>query len=274
MRLVLRCESTKRRRVWDERAFRPEDHPPSILAIGDSWFWYPFPGGSLLNQLGRLVARKEHNILAIGQNGAEAFDYVHGKYEKAVRNALRLHGESTLAVFISGGGNDFAGFNDLRPLLRKNCADAVDAQGCFNPTPGGELYRLMEKIADSYSMLIGRIVLAAHPQVRVFVHNYDYAIPDGRGVFGNKSTWLKAALDDARVPLPLQRQCIAHVLDAFTEKLEDIVALNRGRVVLVDGRNTLGPEHWANELHPTPAGFARLARERWLPALTAAGLAA
>lgn len=32
---------------------------PSILPIGDSWFWYPLPGGSLINQLGQLVAPKK-----------------------------------------------------------------------------------------------------------------------------------------------------------------------------------------------------------------------
>ena len=98
---------------------------PSIIAIGDSWFWYPFPGGSLLNQLGLLVAGKQHTVLAFGNNEAEAYDYVYGKYAKSVREALRLFNDGSLsAVFISGGGNDFAGFNDLRPLLNGNCSAA------------------------------------------------------------------------------------------------------------------------------------------------------
>ena len=59
---------------------------PSILAIGDSWFWYPFPGGSLVNRLGKLVQSREHSILAVGHNGAEAYDYVFGKHEKNVRD--------------------------------------------------------------------------------------------------------------------------------------------------------------------------------------------
>src|SRR5262249_31937908 len=173
---------------------------PSILAIGDSWFWYPFPGGSLLNHLGPLTAPKGHTVLAFGNNGAEAYDYVYGKYAKAVRNALRLFNDGSLsAVFISGGGNDFAGFSDLRPLLLANCAAAPDAQSCFKPGDGdGTLDWLMERTREAYATLIGQILLAPNANdVRVFVHSYDYAIPSGMGIFGGQATWLKLALDDA-----------------------------------------------------------------------------
>lgn len=37
---------------WDATLMQTQGNYPSILAIGDSWFWYPFPGGSLLNYLG------------------------------------------------------------------------------------------------------------------------------------------------------------------------------------------------------------------------------
>ncbi|HNV59210.1 MAG TPA: SGNH/GDSL hydrolase family protein, partial [Rhodoferax sp.] len=101
---------------WDENLMKNDGKLPSILAIGDSWFWYPLPGGSLINYIGPVVEKKSHVILAKGMNGAEAFDYVDGKYARSVREALRLYGAGLSAAFISGGGNDFAGFNDLRPL--------------------------------------------------------------------------------------------------------------------------------------------------------------
>lgn len=44
---------------WDAGLMADDAHSASILAIGDSWFWYPFPGGSLLNPLGRVVAGKQ-----------------------------------------------------------------------------------------------------------------------------------------------------------------------------------------------------------------------
>ena len=149
---------------WDMRNMQPEDGMPSILAIGDSWFWYPFPGGSLLNQLGPLVAPKQHNILAAGYNGAEAYDSVYGKYEKAVRTALKLYGDGLSAVFISGGGNDFAGFS--------------------------------------------------------------------------------------------------------------VAKKNEDRVVLIKSAGTLTKEDWANEIHPKPVGFEKIAMQRWKPVLRDYGLAA
>lgn len=263
---------------WDARDMDTDGEKvyPSILAIGDSWFWYPFPGGSLINQLGTLVAPKEHNILALGYNGAEAYDYIFGKYEKNVRTALELHGEHLSAVFISGGGNDFAGFNDLRPLLLHDCSRAASPQACFGASPDGELPRLLDKIRTSYITLLGRIVYYCHSAgfQRIFLHNYDYAIPSGIGIFGQKSTWLKSALDDAKVPGEYQNGCIRYILDRFTLVLEDIAQKNSDRVVLIKSAGTLAPYDWANELHPKPSGFTKIAVERWKPALQQFGLAA
>ena len=257
---------------WDDRYFGIDAQFPSILAIGDSWFWYPFPGGSLLNHLGPMVKRKEHNILAIGNNGAEAFDYVFGTYEKAVRRGLKMHATSILGVFISGGGNDFAGFSDLRPLLQMNCANATSAKDCFRTDLDGSLTSLMDKISNSYTTLIGRILISAHQDVRIFIHTYSYARPTGIGVFGG-SSWLKAALDDAKVPQHLQGKCLIFVLDMFADRLQKIAGVNKGSVVLVDSRMTLDSTDWANELHPTPGGFRKIATQDWEPLLISAGLA-
>ena len=261
---------------WDAREMLDEGIMPSILAIGDSWFWYPFPGGSLVNRLGKLVQSREHNILAVGHNGAEAYDYAFGKHEKIVRTNLKLYGDSLSAVFVSGGGNDFAGFNDLRPLLLHDCSRAQSPAQCFNQAPGGELPRLMEKIQNSYETLIGRILMHCHSPgfTRVFLHNYDYAIPSGTGVFGGNATWLRAALDDARVPVEYQASCIRYILDNFTAALEEIARNNSNIVAFVNSAGTLGAADWANELHPTPAGFEKIATQRWKPVLQRYGLAA
>lgn len=262
---------------WSEAAFsRPvnKPHPPTILAIGDSWFWYPMPGGSLLNQLGRLIAKKEHNILAVGRNGAEAYQYAFGVYEKMIRGMLHRHGTVLMGVFISGGGNDFAGINDLAPLLKDDCSDETTPDGCFDTPPSSELLRLMDKISESYITLIGRILaVCTRPDLKIFIHNYDYAYPSGKGAFGQPSTWLKAAMDQAQVKPELQHGCIVYILDEFTKRLKHISALNPGKVILIDGRNTLKKEDWENELHPTPDGFKKLAWERWFPALNESGLA-
>ena len=147
---------------WDENLMKNDGKLPSILAIGDSWFWYPFPGGSLINYIGPVVEKKSHVILAKGMNGAEAFDYVDGKYAKSVREALRLYGAGLSAAFISGGGNDFAGFNDLRPLLKDDCSAESTAKGCFRPGDSG-LKGFFDRMDEYYRKLIGVIYTRTSP---------------------------------------------------------------------------------------------------------------
>jgi len=251
---------------WDEAAMLASPTPnPTILAIGDSWFWYPFPGGSLINQLGPIVKSKSHVIFAKGMNGAEAFDYVDGKYAKVVRVALQRYGTGLEAVFLSGGGNDFAGFNDLRPLLRDNCSAQADAAGCFRPGSDG-LQGFLDNMDKYYRKLIGSIYTHTSPNCLIVMHSYDYAIPDGKGVFGGKN-WLRSALDDAQVAPQLQPACVKYILDAFHDVLATICTLDPDHLILADSRGTLGPGEWANELHPSAAGFAKIASKCWRPVL-------
>ncbi|AEG94050.1 SGNH/GDSL hydrolase family protein [Ramlibacter tataouinensis] len=256
---------------WDERLMNEtESRAPTILAIGDSWFWYPFYGGSLINYLGQAVKSKDHFIFAIGMNGAEAYDYIDGKYARQVREALKGYRNKLKAVFISGGGNDFAGFADLRPLLKSDCSQEDDPQACFAAKPG--LDEFFAAVDDHYRRLVGLIHASTRSDCVVVMHTYDYAIPNGRGVFGD--SWLKPALDDAKVKPHLQQECVKLLIDRFAEVLESICESDPEHFRLVDSRGTLAPEHWANELHPTPQGFQKLVKDQWRPVLQEAGLAA
>ncbi len=251
---------------WDEAAMLASATPnPTILAIGDSWFWYPFPGGSLVNRLGPMVRSKGHVIFAKGMNGAEAYDYVDGKYAELVRVALQRYGPGLAAVFISGGGNDFAGFNDLRPLLKDNCSAQADAPGCFLSGSAG-LQGFLDNMDRYYRKLIGLVYTSTTVDCSIVLHSYDYSIPSGKGVFGGQG-WLQSALADAQVPPQLQQQCIRFLLDAFHDVLANICTLDPQHLVLVDSRGTLSAHEWANELHPTAAGFAKIAGTCWQPVL-------
>jgi len=257
---------------WHEPTMLLDGAMPSIIAIGDSWFWYPLPGGSLATSLSRIVGPQQHTILAYGNNGAEAFDYVEGVYAAVIDGALARYGTSLSAVFVSGGGNDFAGFNDLRPLLGVNCSACADAAACFNHGTGpGTIEDLFTRVRRYYIELIDRIAADVPAAARVFVHNYDYALPSGQGVIGDKA-WLKPALAAAKVPSGLRAPCVRYLIDQFSLQLTDLETLYAGRVVFVDSRGTLAAGDWANELHPKAAGFNKIARQRWRPALEDAGL--
>jgi hypothetical protein len=246
---------------------------PSILAVGDSWFWYPFPGGSLIQPLGDLLRPRGHTVLVEGNNGAEAYDYVKGKYKRQVNEMLRLYGGGAQALLISGGGNDFAGYNDLRPLLVADASGAATAADCFRPGQDeGTVGWLMSKMAENYAILVTRAIQAMPAGTPILVHTYDYAIPSGKGVLRG-AAWLKPALDAARVPPPLQAGCVRLLIDRAHGVLAALAANPSANVHLVDSRGLLGPADWANELHPRGAGFRRLARYAWRPVLVALGLA-
>jgi len=256
---------------WDEQLMISDGVTPTILAIGDSWFWYPFLGGSLINNLGPVVAPRGHSILAKGMNGAEAGQYVHGPHADQFRETLRKYGASAAAVLVSGGGNDFAGFNDLRPLLKASCRDETTAPGCFRDSPGG-LAAFIDTLERDYRDLVGIVHARTGPGCHVVMHTYAYAIPDGRGVFGDHN-WLRPALLDAGVRPELHRACIRYLLDTFADMLLRVAASDPAHFHVVDSRKTLLDADWANELHPTPAGFRKLANGPWRETLRPLGLA-
>lgn len=257
---------------WDEVAMeRSGRGTATILAIGDSWFWYLMPGGSLANVLGDVVDPKGHVILAKGMSGAEAFDYVDGKYKTAVREALRLYGSGLSAVFISGGGNDFAGFNDLRPLLKRDCAAETTAKACFRTGAGG-LKAFFDNIDQHYRALIGLIYTRTSLDCHIVLHDYDYAQPNGKGVLGRPG-WLLPALVDAGVPEGLRQGCVNHLIDAFHGVLAGIAKGDPAHLHVVDSRGTLEPGDWANELHPKRAGFNKIGQQCWKPLLQSLQLA-
>jgi hypothetical protein len=250
-----------------------EDHvTASILAVGDSWFWYPSLGGSLVNYLGPLVDKKSHNILVVGNNGAEIADFTVGKYCKSYREVMRLYGKGLSAVFISAGGNDFAGLKDLTPLLNLDCANAKNAKDCFRKGKGG-LNDFLDTINNHYRNLIGQIWTRSLPNCQIVLHTYDYALPSGRGFAGIGSAWIKPALDAAKVPPKLQQACVNHIIDALAGVFQGIVKTDPTHFHLVDSRGVLSANEWANELHPTAGGFKKIATTAWRPVLQQIGLA-
>jgi hypothetical protein len=229
---------------WNEHQLRSDGANISILAIGDSWFWYPFPGGNLLSEVDTLTRQKQHTILAKGNNGAEAFDYV----------------------------SDFAGFNDLRPLLRDDCSGATSESDCFRTGRGG-LTDFLQQVDAHYRTLIGRIYTYTSLDCLILMHSYDYAVPDGRSVFRGGKAWLKPALDDAGVPAALHQACIVYLLNRFHATLVEVCKLDPAHLHVIDSRGVLTPSDWANELHPKGSGFRKIVHQRWLPVLRSFNLA-
>ncbi len=260
---------------WNERIkLIDSGENVDVLAIGDSWFHYPF--NNLITPLHGALARP--TIYVIGENGARADELCAGTWLAAFRAMLADY-PSIRLVAISAGGNDFAGVGDLdAKILDPDCSGAATAEACLRP---GQPDGVFAAVGNAYRILLGAVA-AARPDATVLVHNYDYAIPDGHTLPGLRS-WLKLPMDNCRVPAagaPLggvRRDLVRGLIDHFTLCLDELAAPAPGApaVELVWSAGTLPDSAWANELHPRAGAFARIVDECWRgPARRALGLPA
>lgn len=263
-------------RIWwnQHAALNASGETVDVLAIGDSWFHYPF--NNLLSPLYEALGRP--TILAIGDSGARADELARGAWYARFLEVLAQH-PSIRLVCVSAGGNDFAGVGDLdQRILAADCSGAASVDACYR---GGGPDAVFAAVAGAYRTLIDTVV-AIRPGAAVLVHNYDYAIPDGRTLPGLRS-WLKLPMDNGRVPTAgapkggLRRAIVRDLIDRFTLCLDGVVDATAGghgpAVELVWSAGTLADRDWANELHPRPSGFNRIVHECWRePARRALGL--
>lgn len=236
---------------WDENEMTNRNESPEILALGDSWFWYPF--NNLLNPIFN-IWNGNRVIYALGDNGANLRDYLtKSRYRDNFLSSLETYKRKIKLVLLSGGGNDVAG-DDFKQLLKGHCAEEPSAAACFVP---GQPDAIMNEFGAHYRNLVDAILNRVDKAV-LAVHNYDYGFPSGRTIFGFGS-WLKKPMDDCVVPAKYRIEIIRMLIDGLGAQLTQLEQNNPEHVVFVRTAGTLKTEsEWANELHPTRLGFERI----------------
>ncbi len=271
MRIVSHGES------WNPGEF------PAILAIGDSWFWYP--KNNILQALIEHPALKDgyRTIQMLGYNGAAINQYVGaGKFAAAFQNELGPDASKYYsAVIISGGGNDAVNY---RLALKADCTGIDVAEDCID---ADGLDGLLRDISGSLGLMIHDIAWAFGKQNRmadVFLHGYDYPVPDGRGFslagLSVAGPWLKPALDAAKVAAdnPALRASISRlIIDEMNGAFARFDNPAQG-IHYIDSRGVLRQEtdyksDWDNEMHPTFSGFTQIIDQKWIPILRREGYA-
>lgn len=239
---------------WLGESQVPETFSPAVVALGDSWFWYP--NNNLSYPLQRILnVNGAQPMLVLGASGADAEEYTQNTYMRQLERVLDYnlgYGRTVQAVFLSGGGNDVAGTEDFLPLLKPGCSGASSADDCFRV---GEPDRTARTVA-AYLKAVHDLVQQLLPGTPVLVHTYDYAIPNGKGFLG-LGQWLRDPMDSVGVPRNLQRQVVRRLIDALARAQLDAMTPT---FLSVEARGTLVPDEWANELHPTVGGFNKIAR--------------
>lgn len=265
-------------RIYDvTETWEPGEYP-SGLAIGDSWFWYL--NENLMRSLVHLKELKgDHsNVQLLGFNGARLAEFVGaGKYASRMQHFLSKGWREGFSEFyISGAGNDAI---KLRLALRKDCSKIDNPADCFD---ADALQHLLRDVSTAIGGLIHDIQWAykddGKPLKNIFIHGYDYPVPDGRG-FLNHTGWLKPAMDGAGVvnDLAFRETLAAHLIDKLNDDVFHPYHRPSQGVYHVNTRGILAraaadyQHDWANEMHPTSQGFAKIARA-WVPTLRDAGL--
>ena len=267
------------------QVFPPDSTDPfaAILAIGDSWFWYP--KNSLLASI--LALKQLHpdykTAHILGKNGALLSEYRTGKFAAMWRNELTAQNFRFSLVLISGGGNDSV---DYAFALRPDCTGITQPEDCFDTD---KLNHLVDTLIGIMAALVSDVQIAAQrANIRtppVLLNGYDHPAPDGRGfspIGGEKfkfgGPWVAPAMDRAKVDpaLAFRTAVIGIYIDALNTAMQQLASRTTG-VFCPHALGTLRTapatykQDWDNELHPTKSGFTKLARGAWLTQLDALG---
>jgi len=245
-------------------------YPNALVGVaeGDSWFdykpaWLENPvRGDLL---GHLNTSGSFNIYRISKAGDTVENMVYGTDHNSSFQPGSPQLTQTLAeirkrkpkfFLFSGGGNDIAG-QELEGLLNHS------ESGLPLTRDSHVDYIFNTYLRSAYEALIKKIKEVS-PDIHIFLHGYDHAIPDGRAVvritpdWQYIGPWLRPAFTKKRIlELSEGRRIIRDLTDRFNTMLS--LLAQEQNVHYIDLRGTLVDTDWANELHPTARGFSKVA---------------
>jgi hypothetical protein len=248
------------------------------VAYGDSWFNYapalyepPFEGDLIaqLNRIGR------YNIYRVARPGDSLENMAYGtdvQEDEQPQSPEILSAEAAVELYqprfflVSAGGNDMAGQNGI--YLENYLNHATTGLPPLRRERALDTFANINKAALAY--IIDKIK-ATKADIHIFIHGYDYAVPDGRAVltapfgFDFIGPWLLAAFARKRTwPQSVRQGVINDLIDMHNQTIADLAARDP-QVHHIDCRGVLRNdpqtyrEDWANELHPTPSGFGKIA---------------
>ena len=211
-----------------------------LVTEGDSWFQYPFVLDDVVDQL-----QNDYAICDLAGAGHTLQLISAGEelYERVAR-------EKPDGVMLSGGGNDLLGEQSLT-LHLKDFVPGLEPEAYLRDSLG----RHLDLGMDFYHSMIERL-LKVDPALKILCHGYDWVIPDE-----TKGGWLGQPMKRKGIVDPeLQRKIVRVLIDRFNERIAHLETDFKGHVFYVDCRGAVGEgDHWYDELHPTDAGFARVA---------------
>ena len=239
---------------------RPALSPLILLAHGDSWFDYPLTGNGLpiaqtdvIGQLGN-IGNLAPVILNISHYGDATTQEMSLPKQQRLLASLNdpanwgITGKPD-AILFSGGGDDIAGDQFCIYL-------DYAAQGSSGLNAARFADVLGSVMASYFDLFAFRDRYA--PGVPILGHSYDFPIPSGVHPLC-AGPWLKPSLDFCGWDLEQGAAIVRVALTQFRAMLTTLANDPVNNFVLADTQGTLVTSEWANELHPDPSGFAKIA---------------
>ncbi len=247
----------------------------NFLAQGDSWFSYTC-GTAIIPWLQALFKQENAYFDNIAASGRTLRQMLSSEFKQELE-AGPPNGAPWNGILLSGGGNDICGDHRFRDWLKAYDGHAHPPEDYITDDYGREL-DVLQGIYEEAIALVGKFA----PGVRLFAHDYDFAIPDGRCVTGRSphleanfhfcfaGPWMWPAFEQrgfhkAGDPISqLTKDIVTVILKRFSDRLASLEQRYPTQFVLVRTQSTLKPIQdptlWVNELHPYDDSFKRLAQ--------------
>ncbi|MBJ7309010.1 SGNH/GDSL hydrolase family protein [Rugamonas sp. CCM 8940] len=232
--------------------------PLNLIAQGDSWFDYPLPVFAHSDVIAHLKAMPlSPSILSLAHYGEAAEDML--GVTKLHRLLAQLNagddGSQYDAILFSGGGNDLAG-DQFRLWIADSAVVHKDPALGLQSARVDAVLGIVKAAYQDLILARDKIAQAHNRSIPIFVHSYDFALPSGVGVC-TVGPWLKPSLDDRGWDRETGPGIVKQLLTRFAELLDELQG-QHADFIHVKTQGTLSAGQWANELHPTPDGFAAI----------------
>jgi len=157
------------------------------------------------------------------------------------------------------GGNDIVGKGLLNLLKDRNTVsnwEDVIHKTNFN--------KKLQEIKNAYMELI-KIRNDKRPTCTIMTHGYDYPIPSDVGAcfVGIKiaGPWMKPYMEKKNITLASEQKKIAKwMIQQLNEILKDLES-RTNNFIYIKTPGTLTANEWGDEIHPTNAGFKKIANK-------------